>query len=106
MKVRRNLGYPPYYYLCYVKISGKDMKLLGNEANKIKRSLERNLKNTKILGPTPLPIFKINNIYRYGIILKYKKEDKLKDILEKIIKHYQSNTKIRIDIDFNPSHFS
>ena len=106
MKVRRSLGYPPYYYLCYVKISGKDMKLLGNEANKIKRSLERNLKNTKILGPTPLPIFKINNIYRYGIILKYKKEDKLKDILEKIIKHYQSNTKIRIDIDFNPSHFS
>ena len=82
-----------------------------SEENKVREvrsdnSRERNLKNTKILGPTPLPIFKINNIYRYGIILKYKKEDKLKDILEKIIKHYQSNTKIRIDIDFNPSHFS
>ena len=106
MKIRRQLGYPPYYYLCYVKISGKDMKLLGNEANKIKRALERNLKHTKILGPTPLAIFKLNNIYRYGIILKYKKEEELREILSKIIKHYQTNIKIRIDIDFNPSHFS
>ena len=105
MQIRRKLGYPPFYYLCYLKISGKDSQYIFQEALKIKRSLERNLSYTAILGPTSLPVFKVNNIYRYGIILKYKKEDGLRDVLHKIQNHYKSNRKIQIDIDFNPSHF-
>ena len=34
---------------------------------------------------------------------KYKNNDGLYDVLEKIVEHYKSNNKIRIDIDFNPS---
>ena len=105
MQIRRKLRYPPFYYLCYLKISGKDSQYIFQEALKIRRSLERNLSHTTILGPTSLAIFKVNNIYRYGLILKYKKEDILRDILSKIQNHYKSNRKIRIDIDFNPSHF-
>ena len=103
MEIRKSLKYPPYYYLCYVRISGKDMEYVSIESGKIKRALDRNLLNTNILGPTPATIFKVNNIYRYGIILKYKNEDKLKDILEKILEHYKGNSKVKIDIDFNPS---
>ena len=103
MEMRKILKYPPFYYLCYIKISGKDPNYIFGEANKIKRSLERNLLSTNILGPSQCTIFKVNNIYRYGIILKYKKEEKLKEILEKIIEHYKSDQRIKIDIDFNPS---
>ena len=103
MEIRKTLKYPPFYFLCHIKISGKDMEYIFKEAEKIKRALVRNLVNTSVLGPTPSTIFRVNNIYRYGIILKYKKEDKLKETLEKIIEHYKVNTKIRIDIDFNPS---
>ena len=103
MEMRKILKYPPFYYLCYIKISGKDPNYIFGEANKIKRSLERNLLSTSILGPSQCTIFKVNNIYRYGIILKYKKEEKLKEILEKIIEHYKSDQRIKIDIDFNPS---
>ncbi len=103
MNIRKTLKYPPYYYLVYIRISGKDMKYVGDESNKIKRSLERNLINTIILGPTTCTIFKVNNIFRYGIILKYKKSDNLKLILEKIQDHYKNNSKIKVDIDFNPS---
>lgn len=103
MNIRRTLKYPPYFYICYIRISGKESDYIFNETNKIKRSLERNLNNTIILGPTPCTIFKMNNIYRYAIILKYKKEDNLKTILEKVLEHYKSNSKIKIDIDFNPS---
>ena len=39
----------------------------------------------------------------YNIILKYKKKDGLYEILTKIIEHYKSNSKIKIDVDFNPS---
>lgn len=105
MKIRRRLGYPPFYFLCYLKISGKEADYLFQEALKIKRSLERNLGHTTILGPTTLAVFKVNNIYRYGIILKYKREEDLYDILIKIQNHYKSNHKLRVDIDFNPSHF-
>ena len=103
MNIRKMLKYPPFYYLCHIKISGKEMEYVSKEAEKIKRALVRNLENTSILGPTPSTIFRVNNIYRFGIILKYKKEDKLKETLEKVLEHYKGNNKIKIDIDFNPS---
>ena len=103
MDIRKLLKYPPYYYLTTIRISGPDMNLVGLEANKIKKSLERNLNNVIILGPTTCTIFKMKNIYRYGIIIKYKKCDNLNVILNKILDHYKTNSKIKIDIDFNPS---
>ena len=103
MRIRRLLKYPPYYYLCYIRISGKDNNLVNNEANKIKRSLDRNISDI-ILGPSPSILYKINNIYRYSIIIKYKNIDNIKDILIKINDHYKTNNNIKIEIDFNPLH--
>lgn len=105
MFIRRELKYPPFYYICYLKISGKDSDYIYGEVNKIKKVLENKLENTIILGPSPCTIFKLNNIYRYGIILKYKKEDNLREVLDKIIDHYKDNNKLKLDINFNPSHF-
>lgn len=103
MNIRKTLKYPPYYFLCYIKLSGVDANYIFLEANKIKRSIERNLNGFSILGPTPCTIFRVNNIFRYGIILKYKKEENLKELLEKVLDHYKNNKNIKIDIDFNPS---
>ena len=105
MKIRKTLKYPPYYYICYIKISGKDSSYIYKESLKIKKSLDRNLTNTIILGPSTANIFKLNKIYNYGIILKYKKDDNLYNILNKILNYYQTNSKISVDIDFNPIHF-
>lgn len=105
MTIRHTLKYSPYYYICYLRISSKDYDLASKEANKIKKSLERNLDKEIILGPSPANVFKVNNIYRFGIIIKYKKDDKLYQILNKLIEHYRSNNKVVIDIDFNPNHF-
>ena len=103
MMIRRSLKYPPYYYICNIRISGKDSNYILSEALKIKNSLERNLTSTIILGPSTSSLFKMNNTYRYNIILKYKKEDNLYLILSKVIEHYLSNNRIKVDIDFNPS---
>ncbi|MBQ3307166.1 MAG: primosomal protein N' [Bacilli bacterium] len=103
MEIRKQLKYPPYYYLCNLRVCGKNQEYLLGEALKIKRSLERNLDSVMILGPSVGNTFKINNTYHYNIILKYKNKDVLYDIFEKIIEHYKTNIKIKIDIDFNPS---
>ena len=102
MSIRKMLKYPPYYYLCNIKISGKDADYIYAEALKIKRSLDRNIPNDIILGPSNSSIFRVNNIFRYNIIIKYKNDMDLYEILNKIIEHYKTNIKIKIDIDFNP----
>ena len=95
MVIRKQLKYPPFYYLCNIRISGKDDNFVLAEALKIKRSLERNLNETIILGPSAASIYRINNIIRYNIILKYKKTNNIFEILEKIINHYKTNNKIK-----------
>lgn len=103
MQIRRQLKYPPYYYICNLKICGKDSNYILGESLKIKRSLETKLSNIIILGPSASSVFRINNVYRYNIILKYKSDLGLYELLEKIIDHYKGNSKIKVDVDFHPS---
>lgn len=103
MKMRKLLKYSPYYYMILVSLSTKDYSLGFREANKIGDYLRNNLNNgTIILGPTMASIFKINNIYHYQIIIKYRKDDKLKNTLEFIDDMYKQNTKVEVEMDFNP----
>lgn len=103
MEIRKKLKYPPYFYLTFIRISGKDLEFISLEAAKIKKSIEKNLNNIIVLGPTSCTLFKINNIFRLGILIKYKRCDNLKLFLDKILSHYKSKSNIKIDIDFNPS---
>lgn len=105
MLIRKELKYSPYYFLTYIRVSGKDSDICYQEALKIRKSLEKYLTETIILGPSSNSIFKINNIYRYGIILKYKKQDNLYYALNKMIEAYKSNRKVVVDLNFNPRHF-
>ncbi|MCI8346470.1 MAG: primosomal protein N' [Bacilli bacterium] len=105
MKIRYQLKYPPYYYICYLKVSSKNCQEASRETNKIKRCLEKNLKEEIILGPSPANVFKLNNIYRYGIIIKYKKDISVYPILNNLVEHYRSNNKVNLELDFNPNHF-
>ena len=47
-------------------------------------------------------MFKINNVYRFQIILKYKKEPKLFNVLKELDELYMLNNKVNIEIDNNP----
>ena len=104
MEIRHQLSYPPYYFLTSIKIISTDYELARNESNKIKTYLDNNLLDTKILGPSVASVFKVNNTYRFQIILKYKKDKNLYSSLKSLLEHYKTNAKLRIDIDFNPNH--
>jgi len=103
MKIRRTLSYPPYFYITIVNISSRDYELGFSEANKIGKYLKQNLStDTKVLGPTIANVFKINNVYHYQCVIKYKYDDKLNSVLTKLDEIYKINNKVDVSIDVNP----
>ena len=104
MKIRKMLKYSPYYYMVLVSITSKDYELGFKEANKIGSYIRNNInKDSIVLGPTMANMFKVNNIYHYQIIIKYRKDDSLMKVLKFIIDMQVKNNKIDVSIDFNPS---
>ena len=102
MNFRKKLKYIPYYNLAVIKITSSSYEEASNEAKKVYKYLSNTLNdNFIILGPSIARIFKLNNKYNFSIIIKYKYEENLFEILKDIRDNYKSN-KVLIDIDINP----
>lgn len=103
IKIRKKLMYPPYFFLASLLISGKDFNETLNEAKKIGIYLRKKAsKFMIILGPTVSSISKINNIYRFQIIIKYKDKIRTINTLNNLQITIENNKKINLDIDINP----
>ena len=48
-------------------------------------------------------IFKVDNTYYQQLIIKYKKDPKLKETLLKLDEHYKTNNKVKLEIDIEPN---
>ena len=102
LKIRKKLGYSPYYNLCLIKIKGNNLNDCFNEGNKIVTYLKnKKLKDVIILGPSTSNIPKINNIYNIQIVIKFKYTDILKKELIYINDLYRLS-KIKVECDLNP----
>ena len=103
MRIRKLLGYPPFYNLCSIKVKSKSEDEAFKEGVKIVKYLKSNLDSSNIvLGPSSSNMMKINNIYNVQIIIKYKKTDALIDKLLFINSMYIDNRSVFVDIDLNP----
>ena len=105
MGIRRKLGYPPYYYICLIKVISKDYEKASDTSINISKYLRENIKNDIVLGPSCANIFKMNNEYRFQIIIKYKNIDNIRKYVSFLNEHYFNNKKVRLEIDFNPIKF-
>lgn len=102
MEIRRKLKYPPYFYMISIKIISKEYEIAKNESNKVKNFLSKNLSNNFIiLGPSTASIFKLKNNYYFQIIIKYKREENILEVLSKLNSIYVGN-KVKLDININP----
>ena len=103
MILRRKLKYPPYYYIVGIKICSKEYEIASSNATKIANYLKNNIDDTSILlGPSTANMFKLNNIYRFQIIVKYRFDNKLFEALKFIDNMYVSEKNVYIEIDNNP----
>ncbi|MDD2505558.1 MAG: helicase-related protein, partial [Bacilli bacterium] len=103
MNIRRVLKYPPYFYLTSIKITSKEYEAASKEVTKTANYLKRVLGDKVIiLGPTTAAMFKINNVYRFQIVLKYKDFNLIKESISYLDQIYSTNKIVSIEIDINP----
>lgn len=103
MKIRKSLKYPPYYFLTLIKVGSKEYEISKNESKKICDYIKKNISEDMIvLGPSVSSISKINNIYLFQIIIKFRNKDKMKEILNNLVYLEENNNRINLNIDINP----
>ena len=102
LKIRKKLNYPPFCYLCLLKITSKDYKIASEMSYKIGDYLKKHIKDEIVLGPSTANIFKMNNEYRFQIIIKYKDLKSIKKYLVMLQERFFNDKKVKLEIDFNP----
>ena len=102
MVIRKKLIYPPYTFISLVKVGGKDFNYTLKEANKIGEYLRRKIDKEIVLGPSVASLSKINNVYYFEIIIKYKDKKHMIKLLNEVKLLTESNSKIHVEFDINP----
>ena len=103
--IRKKLYYPPYSFIALVKVGGKDFNNTIKEANKIGDYLRSNIDKEIVLGPSVASLSKINNIYYFEIIIKYRDKENIIKLLNEVKLLTVNNSKIKVDFDLNPNSF-
>ena len=105
--IRKQLNYPPFCDIILIGFNSLSEKEIIEVSNIVYNYLIRNLDNNlfSILKPMPSPIDKIQNKYRWRIIIKGNIDEKANQILNNCLKEiYDKNYKnTRISIDVNPN---
>ena len=108
--LREQLKYPPFCDIILIGLNSYHEVEIQNVSNKIYQYLEQRLSKEefKVLRPMPCPIDKIQNRYRWRIIIKGKMTQEANEVLNACLKEiYQENIKdTRIAIDINPNNMS
>lgn len=117
IKLRKDLGYPPFVYLARVLLRGKNKDKVSGLAEEIAGKIELQkcqlkVRGVEIIGPTIAAYPRIAGKYRWQILLKAKKlltlhsfsdgaENNLHQILSPLKDIYHSNS-VHISFDIDP----
>ena len=103
MADRLELDFPPFSKIIRILLKGKNLKELEKTMKPIVDFLNKN--KFIVLGPALAPIERINNFYRYHIVVKSDKPFRFQDlyIKNKKLNDYLSKLKrVRYQFDIDP----
>ncbi len=104
---RRLMTYPPYCDIAIVTVQSvyreKAQDAINDIFNKIREMINNEYTGVKliILGPAPTNIAKVNNRYRFRMIIKHKNNKEFRDLLKKAIDIKQF-ADVSVSVDINP----
>lgn len=108
MSMRKAFQYPPYYFLALVTVSHENQVKAVQTTQQIVQVLSQHVGNTTVLlGPTPSPIPRIKDRYRYQCMIKYRNEPDLRTYLNKIKTIFADDVRkndLLITVDMQPYH--
>lgn len=101
MEFRKKLYYPPFCNLCLIRVISKDYEVASLFSNKIGDYLKKSV-NEVVIGPSLANVFKMNNEYRFQMIIKYKNVNNIRKVLMQIVKRFYNDKKVRVEVDLDP----
>lgn len=108
---RKLMIYPPYCEISMIVLSSEYRTEAENAARFIFDSLVDKVQNEykdvklNILGPSVANVLKVNNKYRYRLIVKFKNFKRYEDLLNVVMKEYFESSlskRTSISVDVNP----
>ena len=104
LEERKQFKIPPFSFLTSIILSGSTKIKVEAYANKlVKRCILQ--KGIDILGPVEAPLFLLRGQYRYRLLLKGDKRNKLNSFTKKMIEKTPPESTIRLIIDVDPYSF-
>ena len=107
ISLRKQLKYPPFCDIIVIGFSSENENNIKKVSDYIYKKLDDKLtdKELKIFKPMPAPIDKIQNKYRWRMIIKGNMDRSINDEINSCLKEvYNKNLKdIRIVVDVNPN---
>ena len=106
--IREKLFYPPFSDIIMINVSGENEKNVINTATQVQAMFCEELKccqDITVLPATPSPINKINNKFRWRIVIKCITTDEINNRINNLIKS-EKFVKIKnaeLTIDVNPA---
>ena len=112
LRLREELDYPPFSRLVNVRFTGRlenetaDVAAgAGETARKILSKLKPGA--LEVLGPSPCPVSKIRNRYRFQMLLKSENTGVLHAFAKQLLKTIARDSgQVRVSVDVDPYNFS
>ncbi len=108
MEFRRQLWYPPYAQLGRILVSGPEEKHAMGRAAAIAKQCQDWLAQTRVssgevVGPSPAPLSKLNNRYRWHVLVKLSSRSEMEALFDTIdTGAYDKKESIRVSMDIEP----
>ncbi|MBI5741184.1 MAG: primosomal protein N' [Nitrospirae bacterium] len=107
IELRKELSYPPFSRLIRIVFSFRNkedaVKIMKDVSKKIQDSrFKIQDSNIEILGPSPAPVEKIRNYWRWHLVLKGKNAKALRQAASRILELIKDIGSIKSDIDVDP----
>lgn len=109
MQLRQSLLYPPFCDICEVGFTGGDEPSVQAVAQafieRLREALPASGLPVRVLGPSPAAVVKVNNRYRYKIIIKCKNDRRLRALVSGLLIEFGKRKQAKgtaVFADINP----